>query len=80
MLAKCANPDCDAPFRYLREGRLFRMDVGGGPQLVSEKKPPFHIEYFWLCSRCADRMTLRHEPGKGVIAIPLTSERRAAAS
>lgn len=23
MIAKCANPDCSNPFRYLHEGRLF---------------------------------------------------------
>ncbi len=29
MLSKCANPGCPAPFLYLHEGKLFRMDIGG---------------------------------------------------
>ena len=28
MLSKCANPGCPAPFLYLHEGKLFRLDTG----------------------------------------------------
>jgi hypothetical protein len=27
MLSKCANPKCSAAFRYLHDGKLFRMEV-----------------------------------------------------
>ena len=27
MLHKCANPACDARFRYLRQGRLFEVET-----------------------------------------------------
>ena len=27
MVANCANPECGAPFRYFRDGRLFRFDL-----------------------------------------------------
>ena len=87
MLSKCANPACSASFHYLREGKLFQIDMNGGtapagPQLVSDKKPPTRIEYFWLCARCSTVMTLMMQPGKGVVAVPLPAAiplRRAAA-
>lgn len=31
MLSKCANPDCSATFRYLHEGRVFRVEPGPIP-------------------------------------------------
>ena len=49
MLSKCANPKCAASFRYLHEGRLFRVE------LESESRK---FEYFWLCDECARIMTL----------------------
>ncbi len=73
MLSKCANPECTAPFHYLKEGKLFQVDSRAfpGPELVSDKKPVQRIEYFWLCGRCAELMTLAFERGKGVITVPL---------
>ncbi len=82
MLSKCANPDCAAPFIYLRDGKLFQINTAVGPQLVSEGRPPQHMEYFWLCGQCAGNMTLAYQRGKGVVTVPLHREllRRAAAS
>lgn len=81
MLSKCANPACTHPFRYLRDGKLFQMETGvGGPRLVGDKKPEHRVEYFWLCSACAPRMTLTYQPGKGVMAVPLQQVRHAVAS
>lgn len=50
MLAKCNNPSCSAKFRYLHEGKLFRLEV------ESTREP--RIEYFWLCGHCAGTMGL----------------------
>jgi hypothetical protein len=58
MVAKCANPPCSARFRYLGEGRLFRMEIKSGKN-----------EYFWLCSDCTSKMTLKAERGKNVIVV-----------
>lgn len=77
MLSKCANPQCTASFQYLREGKLFQIDSeagngrSGGPQLVDQKRPTRHIEYFWLCGPCSSQMTLAFEKGKGVVTVPL---------
>jgi hypothetical protein len=83
MLSKCANPKCSTPFHYLRDGKLFQIDVAGaGPQLVSEKRPAHKIEYFWLCGSCYGSMTLAFHRGKGVVTMtrPGLALRRAAAS
>jgi len=55
MLGKCSNPSCSAPFRYLRDGKLFRLEAD--PRLRTSK--PNKLEYFWLCDRCSPRMSLR---------------------
>jgi hypothetical protein len=65
MMIKCANPSCSRPFRYLHEGKLFRLDSsppnGGGSFQ--------HGEWFWLCNPCTSKVTLRVEGGD-VIAKP----------
>jgi hypothetical protein len=51
MLSKCANPDCTKTLRYLREGKVFKIDSAG-------KKAPRKVEHFWLCGDCSRTMTL----------------------
>ena len=88
MLSKCANPECATPFQYLRDGRLYQIElldgapVAPGPQLVSPKKRTRRMEHFWLCGVCSAHMTLAFEPNQGMVVIPLKKEtvRRAAAS
>jgi hypothetical protein len=87
MVSKCANPICSASFRYLHEGRLFRMavsaDAADNPNLIAgsgPKKSSHHIEFFWLCEECAPEMTLIFKPGIGVTAQPLTRSQVATAS
>lgn len=65
MLAKCANPICSTPFRYLESGRLFRLE--SDPLGGSNNRTP---EYFWLCRDCTGEMTLRIAEGDGVKVIP----------
>ena len=62
MVAKCANPTCNVPFRYLSEGRLFRLETAVG-----------NYEYFWLCAECAPKMSLKVEWGKGVVVVPAST-------
>jgi hypothetical protein len=88
MLSKCANPDCNTPFHYLRDGKLYQIDTansaeqGAALQFISEPKRPHKIEFFWLCGLCSASMTLTFQRGKGVITVPLPPPitRRAAAS
>ena len=85
MVSKCANPDCSAPFHYLREGKVFRLEIqpgtaGPSPQPISAEKPVRHLEHFWLCGSCSQTMTLAVEKDKGVVAVPLRSQFRVAAA
>jgi hypothetical protein len=65
MLASCAHPSCARPFRYLHEGKLFRLEpvrpkVGAsGPG----------SEWFWLCDHCASKGTLQMKSGEVVTIL-----------
>ena len=69
MVSKCANPGCTATFHYLRDGKVFQLQVDG------------HVEHFWLCGECASSLTLLVDNGK-VVAVPRAHAqfRQAAAS
>lgn len=75
MLAKCANPTCDIPFRRLSEGKLFLVEseLEKGQEIVDPKRrmPPRRTEYFWLCAQCALLVTLTFSAKKGVMTVPL---------
>jgi hypothetical protein len=73
MVSKCANPGCQAPFRYFHTGKLFRIDKESGYErrrlLGTEreaKKPARHLEFYWLCDDCARSMTLAFDESSGV--------------
>ena len=59
MLSKCANPDCPKTLRYLREGKVFRIESAG-------KKTPRKVEHFWLCGDCSRTMTLVPDHVNGI--------------
>ena len=80
MVATCANPLCGAPFRYLRTGKLF-MVYGWRPNMEAsgEKLVPKterQSEYFWLCERCASKLTIDVNQGALAILEPATSPGR----
>jgi len=62
MLGKCANPSCNVPFRYLRGGRLFLVDVPPvKPAELADgfdRHHPRRTKYFWLCGDCAITMAV----------------------
>ena len=58
MLSKCANPGCNETFRYLHQGKIFRLCPTPEVQIATGTfKPQLH-ERFWLCPRCSKKMTL----------------------
>ncbi len=64
MVSKCANPDCSAVFRYLREGRLFNFEVTkSNPLRVAGVHIARSYEHFWLCPSCSVSMTLVKDNG-----------------
>ncbi len=57
MLSKCAHPACFAKFRYLRQGKVFKVFM------PSHGDEGHRIEYFWLCSSCAQIFKVVLEQG-----------------
>jgi len=70
MLSKCANPECCESFRYLHEGKLFRLCPTPEVQIAAGTFKPALHERFWLCTRCSRKMTLVWE-GTQVKLVPV---------
>jgi hypothetical protein len=73
VLDKCANSKCSAVFRHLGDGKLFhvpRVEMKSG--VAGVPGSTVAIEHFWLCSKCAEIMTLEiNRDGKAeVISLP----------
>jgi hypothetical protein len=64
MVSQCANPDCGAPFLYLREGKLFVIPRPGFAARHSR------VEYFWLCGNCAAKLKIASSRDCGVRFAP----------
>lgn len=54
-LSKCANPECETPFRKLGEGKLYvrRPEKGAAQQKA-----------LWLCAACVEVFDLRYDRRK----------------
>ncbi len=82
MVSKCANPDCSAPFRYLRSGKLFRMEIerpgDDSPSHEPERTAIRRNQFFWLCNECSSRFRLVFAKN-GVSVQPLVRTKAAAA-
>jgi hypothetical protein len=60
MLSKCVNPACSTSFRYLHEGRVFRLERD--PLRSDDSTNHAHgFEYFWLCPVCSSFLTVVYE-------------------
>ena len=78
MLARCTNENCKRPLHSFAEGRLFQFEVISISLAASdEKSAPFDEKpqretlHFWLCGRCASKMTLVLEPARGLRLMSL---------
>jgi hypothetical protein len=58
MIATCANPFCNVPFRYFRSGKIFVLDGNEVDPRSRTDCPKRRIEYFWLCGECGPTMRL----------------------
>jgi hypothetical protein len=67
MLAKCANPACSTPFRYLETGTLFRLE--NDPWCSSSDNRS--REYYWLCRGCSATLSLRLDDAARIKVAPL---------
>jgi hypothetical protein len=67
MIAKCANPECSKPFRYLHEGRLF---VRSPESKADSGHRDDRVVFVWLSRRCSVTLTLRFEKGLDGAIVP----------
>jgi hypothetical protein len=76
LLDKCSNPSCRSSFRYINDGRLFRIDSdpSGSSSYLTKS------EYFWLCQKCARAMSLRLTEDATVEMFPSSDTLRPAKS
>jgi hypothetical protein len=65
MVSNCANPNCNATFRFMHAGRVFRFDfpvedaqLARQDILWDTNGMPRRTELFWLCDNCANSYTL----------------------
>jgi len=64
MLSHCANPNCNKPLHYLREGRVFLFSRKNSSKQNSN---PFQLlEHYWLCGECVCDWTLTMDGDQGV--------------
>jgi hypothetical protein len=56
MVGKCANPECNAEFRYFNKGQIFSFQIRNPqppchdvPAAICQNRPKHAIVYFWLC-------------------------------
>jgi hypothetical protein len=77
MLYKCANEACSAPFRRLREGKLFQVETEyfaghpSAPTSLRRSRSCRRVEHYWLCDACSPYVTLTFDQERGVVTVPL---------
>jgi hypothetical protein len=64
MLSKCLNPACSTPFRYLRDGRIYQLEIPAPPGSTSSYR---RREFFWLCGQCCSTLTVVVREGVGCV-------------
>ena len=75
MLSKCANPECSEIFKYLHQGKIFRLAPNPEIELIVEAIPSLH-ERFWLCDKCCKKLKIVWD-GTEMQLVPLASETKA---
>lgn len=65
MVNNCANPNCNKPLHYLRDGRVFVFEVAGA-SLGPDGKRSRSLEHYWLCGDCSPSMIVEFRPEIGI--------------
>jgi hypothetical protein len=64
MVSHCANPSCNKPLHYLREGKVFLFS---STNTSGDKSETFQrMEHYWLCGNCARDFTLTMDGENGI--------------
>jgi|SRR5579884_1987374 len=80
MLTKCANPLCSRPLHYLRDGKVYRVEIKEEPHENENGKAPFlvpgvqkrkySVQHYWLCGDCMTMMTLHFDERGNLTVVP----------
>lgn len=70
MVSQCANPGCGKQLHYLRDGKIFLLQVQ-----CADGKRARRAEHFWLCGACAAEFEVK-QTGPGVEVVPRFPSRR----
>src|SRR5277367_6567273 len=62
VVHKCANPVCSAKLVYLRQGKLFEVEI----QVTGSSSKR---EYYWLCGQCAMNYRLCFDGERSTLAV-----------
>jgi hypothetical protein len=66
VLSKCAHPVCFAQFRYLHQGKIYKINRATSRNPAKE----LFFEYFWLCESCSRSFKVIFREG-GIVTVPL---------
>lgn len=69
MVDNCANPQCNKPLHYLRDGRVFVFETARGAAGPDGKRLR-RTEHYWLCGDCAASMVVECSPEIGIEVRP----------
>lgn len=64
MVSHCANPNCQKPLHYLREGKVFLFSRKNN--LKQNSKSLQLLEHYWLCGTCSKEWTLTMDGENGI--------------
>ncbi len=77
MVNNCANPKCNKPLHYLRDGRIFVFEMTGA-RTGPDGKRLRHLQHYWLCGDCSVSMVVEPEGDAGVAVHSKTALTRPA--
>lgn len=76
MVNNCANPQCNKPLHYLRDGRIFVFDVQSAA-VGPDGKRARHLEHYWLCGDCSPLLVVERDSDRGIHILPKGQHRGA---
>ena len=75
MVGKCANPACEARFRYLHKGKLFVVEESRPKNLPAAFPDQRRPDYVWLCEDCSRTITVPYLGGR-IEAVSIDERKR----
>jgi hypothetical protein len=72
MVSQCVNPKCGKSLHYLRDGKIFLLNVRS-----DEGSNVSRMEHFWLCGECSVKYIVKQVGSRVEVALKLRSRRPA---